>query len=211
MILEVLQHHVRPREHVRHGQALWMAVDVNDPPTRGKTIAQTNLVPVVLDLHTAEDTRAIVDRKTPAERLRHKAVRLSRQAYAQGALLSNCDLAALLGRSDQEISKAISEHERATGQIVPRRATIHDYGSGLTHKRIICLKRYRDGKPADEVAKETYHSLEAVDRYLGQYDRVRHCRMQGLSAEQTAYTLSCSPSLVREYLAIDDELEPKHD
>ena len=57
------------------------------------------------------------------------------------------------------------------------------------------------------VARETYHSLEAVDRYLGQYDRVRHCRLQGLSPEQTAHALGCSLALVQEYLVIDDLLE----
>ena len=55
--------------------------------------------------------------------------------------------------------------------------------------------------------QETYHSLEAVDRYLGQFDRVRHCRQQGLSVEETAFTLDCSWALVNEYLAIDGELE----
>ena len=53
------------------------------------------------------------------------------------------------------------------------------------------------------------HSLEAVDRYLGQYDRVRHCRLEGLTPEQTAHALGCGLPLVREYLAIDDLLEKK--
>ena len=56
------------------------------------------------------------------------------------------------------------------------------------------------------MARETYHSLEAVDRYLGQYDRVRHCRLQGLTPEQTAHTLACSLGLVPRDLAIDDLL-----
>jgi len=84
-------------------------------------------------------------------------------------------------------------------------------GTGLTHKRIICWKRYAEGKSPDLVARETYHSLEAVDRYLGQFDRVRHCRQQGLSVEQTAFTLNCSRAWVNEYLAIDQELEGARD
>ena len=92
---------------------------------------------------------------------------------------------------------------------MPRRATLHDVGTGLTHKRIICWKRYAQGKSPDMVAKETYHTLEAVDRYLGQFDRVRHCRQQGFSAEKTAFTLNCSLGLVNEYLAIDRELEER--
>jgi hypothetical protein len=63
------------------------------------------------------------------------------------------------------------------------------------------------GKPADVIARETYHSLEAVDRYLGQFDRVRHCRGEGMSPEKTAFTLNCSVALVNEYLAIDHELK----
>lgn len=211
MILEVLEGHLRPREHLRHGQMVWMAVDVNDPPARGKTMAQTNLLPVVLDVHTAEDTQAILERKPAAQWLLQKAIRLSSQAYEQGALLSNSDLSAILCCDNRTVSTALAHYEERTQTVVPRRATIHDVGTGLTHKRLICLKRFRDGKPAHEVARETYHSLEAVDRYLGQYDRVRHCRQQGLSPEQTAFTLDCSLSLVREYLAIDEELEGKND
>ena len=207
MILEVMEAHVRPREHVRHGQALWLGVSVNDPPHRHQRIVDTDLVPVVLDLSTPEDVQARIDRVSAMERFRRKAVRLCAQAHQQGALLSNCDLSELLAASPQLVCHVLVEHERRTKQLVPRRATLHDVGTGLTHKRIICWKRYAEGKSPDLVARETYHSLEAVDRYLGQFDRVRHCRQQGLSVEQTAFTLNCSRALVNEYLVIDQELE----
>jgi hypothetical protein len=209
MILNVVEAHVRPSEHLRHGQALWLGIAVDDPPRRHQRTADTHLLPVVLDLSTPEDIHSRLDRKPSRERLRIKAVRLCEQAHRQGALLSNCDLAELLGRDDGEIAGTLTEHERKTGKLVPRRATLHDVGTGLTHKRIICWKRYAEGKPADIVARETYHSLEAVDRYLGQFDRVRHCRREGLSPEKTAFTLNCSVALVQEYLAIDAELEKR--
>jgi hypothetical protein len=210
MVLEVVAQHVRPREHLCHGQVLWMAVSVNDPPRQRKRIADTDLVPVVLDLSTADDIDRRVERLPAKKRLLHKALRLCRQAHQQGGLLSNCDLSELLGHIDSEIAKVLTEHERETEQLVPRRATLHDVGTGLTHKRIICRKRYAEGKDAHLVARETYHSLDAVDRYLGQYDRVRHCRLQGLTPHETAHALACSLSLVEEYLAIDRELEAKH-
>jgi hypothetical protein len=207
MILDLIDKHVRPAEHLRHGQTLWIGIATDDPPRRYRTTADTTLVPVVLDLSIDADVLARVDRKPPRERLTTKAVRLCRQAHVQGALLSNADLAELLGRDDSEIASLLNAHEKATGQLVPRRATLHDVGTGLTHKRIICLKRYAEGKSPDLVAKETYHMLESVDRYLGQFDRVRHCRQEGMTAEKTAFTLDCGVSLVREYLAIDDELQ----
>ena len=209
MILEVVNAHVRPREGLRHGQALWLGIALDDPPRRYRRTADTRLVPVALDLSVPDDIEARLERKPPEERLRMKAVRLCEQAYAQGALLSNCDLAELLGQSDQAIAKVLVAHETETGRLVPRRATLHDVGTGLTHKRIICRKRYAEGKPADVVARETYHSLEAVDRYLGQFDRVRHCRQQGMSPEKTAFTLNCGIALVNEYLEIDRQLEER--
>ena len=211
LVLKVVADHLRPREHIRHGQALWMGVSKDDPPRRHRRIADTDLVPVVLDLSTADDIQARLDLIPAIERLRRKAVRLCQQAYRQGALLSNCDLAELLSVNDSRIASVLADHERQTGKLVPRRATLHDVGTGLTHKRIICWKYYAEGKATDEVARETYHSPEAVDRYLGQFDRVRHCRREGMTAQATAFTLDCSLALVQEYLKIDDELEGRHD
>ncbi len=207
LILEFLAQHLRPRESVTHGQILWLAVSRDDPPAYGKPIRHTDLVPVLLDLATPDDVQAILDRHRPADRLLAKAVRLCEQAHSQGGLLGNCDLAVLLNTGDSAIASLICEHEKKTGFLVPRRATLHDLGTGLTHKRIICLKHYGEGKTADQVGRETYHSLEAVDRYLGQFSRVRHCRQQNMRTEEIAYILKCSLSLVDQYLAIDRELE----
>ncbi len=206
MILDVVAEHLRPREHLRHGQVLWLGIDINDPPSRGKRTADTDLVPVVLDLSTDEDILDRIDRVPVMERMRRRAVRLSEQAYQQGALLSNVDLAELMSGDASRISSVLTAHERKTGNIVPRRATLHDVGCGVTHKRIICWKRYAEGKSSDQIAHETYHTVEAVDRYLGQFDRVRHCRTQGMTTAETAFTLNCNRGLVEEYLRIDREL-----
>ena len=128
--------------------------------------------------------------------------------YLAGALAGDpAGVPTRTNTSDIAIARVLTGHERLTNTVVPRRATVHDVGTGLTHKRIICWKRYAEGKEPHLVARETYHSLEAVDRCLGQYDRVRHCRLEGLTPDQTAHALGCGLPLVREYLAIDDLLE----
>jgi len=210
MILEVVTSHLRPLEHLRHGQVLWSAVHRDHPLGYRQRMADSELVPVVLDLSVSQDIEARLDRRAIGEILRHKAVRLCEQAYEQKGLLSNCDLAELLCVNDSRIATVLGEHERQTKKPVPRRATVHDVGTNLTHKRIICHKRYADGKDAAQIARETYHSIESVDRYLGQYDRVRHCRLEGLDPAETAHALDCSVWLVQEYLAIDRELETKN-
>lgn len=206
MILQDVQAHLWSRDRVSSGQMLWMAIDVNDPPSRGKRIAETQLVPVILDVSTPEDIQRRLERQPRRERLKQKAVRLCHQAYKQGGVLSNCDVAELLNSEESVISSLLVEAQREQGRVIPRRATVHDVGTGLTHKRIICWKHYKEDEAPEEIARKTYHSLEAVDRYLGQYKRVRYCCQQGMSLEETAFTLNCSRSLVQEYLAIDDEI-----
>lgn len=206
MILEVLEHHLRPREHVRHGQVVWTAISVDDPPRYLQHVCDVHLVPVVLDLSTPDDIDDRIDRMPAGQRLCRKAIRLCQQAYAQGGVLSNCDLAELLCVGDSQVAVALSGYEDRTGKVVPRRATIHDVGTGLTHKRIICRKRHLDGKTSQQIAQETHHTIEAVDRYLGQYDRVLHCFQQKLDPGQIAYVLHCSQRLVQEYLAIIQEI-----
>ena len=138
MILEVIFKHMRPQDHVSHGQTLWMAVSVNDPPRHRQKIADTDLVPVLLEMSTAEDVDQRIERLPVSQRLLHKVVRLCKQAHRQGGLLSNCDLAELLNNDESRIAVLLAEHERETNTLVPRRATLHDVGTGLTHKRIIC-------------------------------------------------------------------------
>lgn len=209
LILEVFEQHIRSVESVSHGQILWAAVGAKSPPANGKPIRDCHLVPVVLDLSNLEDVEALIARESRQVQLERRAVRLCEQAYAQGALLSNADLALLLNVQDGVVAKALCSWEEKHQKLVPRRATLHDLGSGLTHKRLICWKRYGEGKESQQIARETWHSIEAVDRYLGQYERVRCCREQGMSEELTAYTVGSSLGLVREYLEIDRLLKTK--
>jgi hypothetical protein len=207
MILEVIGQCIRPTEHLNHGQVLWLAVAVDHRQARYQHMGDITLVPVILDLSVPEDIDHRILRHQARQLRLQRAIRLCHQAYRQGGLLANNDLAELLSVGDGYIAVLLSTYEEQNRCVVPRRATLHDMGTALTHKRIICLKHYVEGKPADQVARETYHSLEAVDRYLGQYDRVRHCRKQGLTPQETAYTLNCRLSLVMEYLQIDQERE----
>ncbi len=90
-----------------------MAVSVNNPPVRHQRIADTELVPVLLDVSTAEDVHLRIDRLPAPQRLLRKAIRLCEQAHQQGGLLSNCDLAEMLSTDDSRIAKLLAEHERS--------------------------------------------------------------------------------------------------
>lgn len=209
LILEVVEAHLRPVEHVVPGQVLWLAIDKDDPPRRYRTTERTRLVPVILTLSNAQDVEARIAGKKRAQCMLEKALRMSREAYEQGGLLSNSDLAELLSANNVYISQLIAGYEHTEQKTVPRRATLHDVGSGLTHKGIICRKRYLEGKEPDQIARETHHSLEAVDNYLGQFERVRACLKLGMTPHQTAHILQCGRSLVVQYADIARQIEEK--
>jgi DNA-binding CsgD family transcriptional regulator len=191
-----------PGSRFASGQCLWIAVAVDDPPRRGKFIENTRLVPVVLDLVTAEDLDEAVHKCVRLNQRPKKVLRLFRQAYDQGALLTEADVSLLLHIPPNQISHIVLKHERETGQIVPRRGTIHDMGRSITHKRIICYKRLVEKKTTSQIAAETYHSPQEVEYYVQNLRRVQLCQQAGMSEEDIVAATGRSLSLVREYLEL---------
>ncbi len=43
MIMEIVNKHMRSRDHVKHGQVLWAAIDIKDPPRRRRPAAPISL------------------------------------------------------------------------------------------------------------------------------------------------------------------------
>ena len=188
-----------PGSRFKVGQILWAAVAVDDPPSHNKRIEDTQLLPIVLDLVTAEDIQETVAKRRGKTR-RKKIVRLCRQAYAQKAVLSLADVSLMLHVHISTISSEILEYERQTGESVPRRGTIHDMGRSVTHKAIICYKRLVEKKPTSQVAEETFHSEDEVEYYVQCFRRIQLCHDSGMSKEDTARATSHSLPLVQEYL-----------
>ena len=106
------------------------------------------------------------------EVLKRALVRAANAAYSQGGVLSCTDLSVLFHRSRRRLAELICAYEAETGEIVPRRSTVHDMGPTVSHKRIICHKAYVEGKPTHVIARETSHSPEAVDHYIVNLPRV---------------------------------------
>lgn len=189
-----------PRSRFTVGQVLWTGVAIDDPPSHNKRIEDTRLVPVVLDLVAAYDIEKAKAKGVQSQTRLTKIVRLFRQAYEQGAVLGHADVSLLLNMSISRLSTYVLRHERETGELVPRRGTIHDMGRSVTHKAIICYKSLVEKKPTSQVAQETFHSAEDVEHYVQCFRRIQLCRDKGLSAEETAHATGHSLSLVQEYL-----------
>jgi Protein of unknown function (DUF1670) len=196
-----------PRSRFKSGQVLWTGVAIDDPPSRNKRIEDTRLVPIVLDLVAAQDIHEAQDKVLRSRTRLTKIIRLFRQAYEQGAVLGHADVSLLLNMHISRISTCVLSCERETGQLVPRRGTIHDMGRSVTHKAIICYKSLVEKKPTSQVAQETFHSPEDVEHYVQCFRRIQLCRDKGLSPEEVAQATGHSLALVQEYLDLIVEFQ----
>lgn len=194
------------RDRVRTGQILWLAVAANERPGRSKRIEDTRLVPVVLDLVTRQDIDDTVATDRRLDTRQTKIVRLFRQAHEQGAVLSEADVALMLHVEARTVSRDVLDHERTTGESVPRRGTLHDLGRSISHKAVICHKRLVLKKSTSDVAQETYHSPEEVEYYVQCLRRIQLCRDNGMSPDDIALATKHSRFLVREYLDLIETL-----
>lgn len=203
---ELYGHCHPPLSRVKVGQVLWLAVAANERAGRSKRIEDTRLVPVLLDLVTREDIDdACAGGKHRATR-RAKITRLFRQAYAQGAVLTEADVGLLLHLGEGAVSAQVRAHEKATSESIPRRGTLHDLGRSVSHKAVICYKRLVEKKPTSQVAEETYHSPEEVEYYVQTLRRVQLCIDNGMSVDEAAHATGHSLFLVIEYAKLINEL-----
>jgi len=165
--------------HLHYGQLVWMAVPIDERPSKGKTLGQTRMKPVVLSFITESDIDHIGHGFDSLTLRKKRLVRWVHEAFDQGALLTQLDLSVLLGVCDAVVSKYVNEIQ-AAGALLPTRGNLHDLSGAITHKREI-ITLYLEGHLTPDIAAKTYHSKEAVDRYIADYHRVELLWKHGIT------------------------------
>jgi hypothetical protein len=90
---------------------------------------------------------------------------------------------------------------QAEGVYLPSRGHLHGIGRGQTHKAHI-VRLWLLGATYDQIARQTRHSVSAIQRYVQTFVRVVDLHQRGFSDNQVALLLNVSLPLVREYLAV---------
>ena len=206
-LMKLYETYYPAKTNLKMGQMLWYAIDVNERPSYGKKISNTKLVPVVLTIFSQEDIKSFQEGKKLKDIRLNVIKRILNEAKQQGGVLSELDLKAIMKISSLTISKMITEYENQTNEILPRRGSLHDIGRTLTHKKIICYKKFVNNYSIKRIARETNHSITEVERYINDYKRVKYCLLKGFDNIQTiSYILKLSKNLVKEYVELIDEL-----
>ena len=195
-----------PEEHLlSYGHLVWMAVPIEERPEKGKSIIKTRMKPVILTFLAAEDLQAFRNGSTSRQLRINRLVRWCHQAYDQGALLTQLDLAVLLNTCDATVCDYVNDWQKTTGEILPTRGNIHDLSGAITHKKEI-ITLYLQGHLTPRIAAKTKHSKEAVDRYIRDYECVKVVRAATADIDKISQITRLSKRVISQYL----DLMPQH-
>jgi hypothetical protein len=183
---------------IKPGQVLWNAVHKD---TRADSHKMT-LVPVVLTLVDDEDITKLENGLKVTEHKQNVVARMLNEAYGQNALLSMRDVSLLLAISDSSASTVRRSYEERQRIDLPHPGNLQDMGSCLTHKYQIIYKCVVEKKDPLVVARETNHSIRAVDHYLKDFNRVKTLYLDGKGVDYIQLVTKMSSRLVSQYVNI---------
>lgn len=204
--LEILEDFHPKRRILLPGQVLWLAVSRRHRTRLDQPLWRSKLVPVRLTL-LDPDELIQASRGTPWKALRERrVVRLFKEAYQQGGVLGQHDVAVLLGFSQATVSRLVRDYHRRSNELLPFRGTVHDLGRTLTHKRQ-AVELKLQGLLTQQIARRIHHAPEAVDAYLIDFERVWQLHTDGKTIAQIAFLTRIAQSVVREYIQLIEEYE----
>jgi hypothetical protein len=197
-LIKVLQDQLPLKQHVRPGQIVWNAVCTK---TRADS-PNVRFVPVTLTMIDAHDVQQLADGVPMTQIMKQAIARITKEAYAQGALLSMRDIGLLTWRSGSAISQYRKRYEKEQNVTLPHTGSLQDMGSCVSHKSTIVRKITIDKKDPLVVAQETNHSIGAVDRYIKDFNRVRLCYQDGKDRQFISLATGLNNYVVDEYIKL---------
>lgn len=192
---------------INPGQILWNAVHKTTRADYQKCI----YVPVILTLVNEQDIANLEKGMTPKENRQNVIARITQEAYAQDALLSMRDVGLLLNTSPQAVSQLRQNYELKNGICLPHPGNLQDMGSCITHKYQIVYKYIVEKKDPLIIAKETNHSIKAVDHYLKDYSRVKLLFFQNKTPDFIKQVTGIQTHVVKQYLEIINQYNLQED
>jgi hypothetical protein len=108
-------------------------------------------------------------------------------------------LLAITYSSATDIRKA---YEKRHNVELPHPGNLQDMGSCITHKYQIIFKYAIEKKDPVIIAKETNHTIKAVDNYLRDFNRVKTLYLDNKDEKYINTVTNLSISLIKQYISI---------
>ena len=191
------------RESIEVGQVLWNALDKK---TRGDS-PNRRFVPVTLTLVNQNDIEQLKNGTKPAQVHQQAIARIILEAFEQGGILSNRDVALLTLNDPTKTSQMRVKYETEHNLVLPHTGVLHDMGSCITHKKQIVYKVVVEKKDPTIVAAETAHTIQAVDHYVQNYNRVKTAFMHNPDINSIHFLTNIAKNVIIQYINIFTEFE----
>jgi len=167
----------------------------------GRPLGEQEMVRVELTLDGGIEDLDILRVQGPKAHRQRKVLRISEEAFDQGGLLTQEDMARVLQVSSRTIRTDMGELI-AAGNIVHTRGFDHDIGRSLSHKSRI-VDMYLSGATYDEIMRRTRHSAHSIKRYVSSFGRLLLLQSRGISSpKEISRLLGQSEKLTGEYLEL---------
>ena len=197
-LIKILEKTLPLKDHLKPGQIVWNALDIR---TRADS-KNPKFVPVILTLMNEEDIEKLAN-GIPMSKVRdHAIARILNESHQQGGLLSMRDIGLFSWRYGGTISQYRINYEKENNTVLPHTGSLQDVGSCISHKTMIIKKTIVDKKDPYIVAQETNHSMQAVDRYLKDYYRVKYCFDDNKDIDFTSKATGLMKFVIKEYFEI---------
>lgn len=203
-ILSICDSFRKDSSSIGTGQILWPAVLVKEKHGNGKTLSRTRTKNVILSIVAGQDIKDYSKGVKPREILSRRIARIATEAYSQGALLTQADIALIFNTNQTKVSKLVREYQNQTEKMLPLRGVVHDIGRSITHKLKI-IKMHVASYSTRDIARATSHAPSSVDRYIRDFQRVKMLYGKEMPSSEIAYITSLSENLVNEYIKIVKE------
>lgn len=197
-LIKIFNTNNRDINTVKPGQVLWNAIHKD---TRADS-PKMKLVPVVITIVNEDDISKLKNGLSIQEHKQNVVARMLKEAFSQGALLSMRDVSLLLCIDNSYASTLRKAYEEKHNVNLPHPGTLHDMGSCITHKRQIIYKCVVEKKDPLTAAKETNHSVKAVDRYLKDFNRVKTLYLDSKDENFIHVVTNLSLGLINQYTTL---------
>ena len=167
----------------------------------GKPLSEQEMVRVTLTIDDGIEDLEVLKLQGFKALRQKKVLRLTDEAYEQGGLLTQEDLARLLQVSSRTIRSDISELT-SDGNTIHTRGFDHDIGRGISHKtRIVDL--YLSGYAYAAIMRQTRHGAHSIKRYVSTFGRLLLLINHDISdLSELSRLLNQSERLSQEYLTL---------
>ncbi len=191
---------ISERFHTLHrsgGQIVY--IGVSSAQGAGKSLKESTLQPVVLDLVKTEDW-ADMDPKRPGALRWNRIARVTTQAYEQGAALTLPDIGYIISLSSDGVRKTMEQNPKV---VLPTRGRVADMGATLSHAAKI-IDLFMWGYTETEITRRTGHSYESIERYLLDFSKVVLLKEEGLPLPEIRKVCDLSKRVVQKYWELHD-------